>query len=93
MLKFHPIIAFMKRIQTSKNIFGQGFLVKYIFRIQFKIPILDLMFCQKTVFHLKGNNTVVESTLLADVTGVSPNAQLRTCIIKIVTFNGGHLMW
>ena len=25
--------------------------------------------------------------------GVVPNAQLRTCVIKIVTLKGGHLMW
>ena len=25
--------------------------------------------------------------------GVAPITQLRTCIIKIVAFKGGHLMW
>ena len=25
--------------------------------------------------------------------GVAPITQLRTCVIKIVTFKGGHLMW
>ena len=25
--------------------------------------------------------------------GVAPIAQLRTCVIKIVAFKGGHLMW
>ena len=31
MLKFHPIPAFMKTYTSSKNIFGQGFLVKIYF--------------------------------------------------------------
>ena len=30
------------------------FWLKYIFGIEFKIPILDLMLLPKTVFHLKG---------------------------------------
>ena len=25
--------------------------------------------------------------------GVAPITQLRTCVIKIATFKGGHLMW
>ena len=27
------------------------------------------------------------------VIGVAPITQLRTCVIKMVTFKGGHLMW
>ena len=34
-----------------------------------------------------GSMTVVKSI------GVAPITQLRTCIIKIVTLKGGHLMW
>ena len=25
--------------------------------------------------------------------GVAPNTQLRKCVIKLVSFKGGHLMW
>ena len=35
-------------------------MVKYIFRIKFEIPILDLMLLPKTVFHLKGYTPVVK---------------------------------
>ena len=28
-----------------------------------------------------------------DSIGIAPLTQLRTCVIKIVTFKGGHLMW
>ena len=45
MLKFHPIPAFMKTYTNFKKYFWLGFFGKnYIFRIKFKIPILDLMF-------------------------------------------------
>ena len=33
----------------------------------------------------------MEQTINA-IIGIAPNTQLRTCVIKIVTFNGGHLM-
>ena len=38
--------------------------LKYIFRIKFKIPILDLMLLPKTVFHLKGYTTVMTSNCI-----------------------------
>ena len=38
--------------------------IKYIFRIKFKIPILDLMLLPKTVFHLKGYITVTPNTII-----------------------------
>ena len=48
MLKFHPIPAFMKKYTNFKKIFlVRVFWLKYIFRIKFKIPILDLMLLPK----------------------------------------------
>ena len=48
MLKFHPIPAFMKKYTNFKKIFlVRVFRLKYIFRIKFKIPILDLMLLPK----------------------------------------------
>ena len=47
MLKFHPIPAFIKTHKNFKKYFWLGFLLKYIFRIKFKIPILDLMLLPK----------------------------------------------
>ena len=50
MLKFHPITAFMKTYTNFKQLFlVRVFWLKYMFQIQFKIPILD-----QKVFHLKG---------------------------------------
>ena len=44
MLKFHPIPAFMKTYTNFKKIFLiRVFWLKYIFRIKFKIRILDLI--------------------------------------------------
>ena len=55
MLKFHPIPAFMKRYTNFKNIFlVRGFGLKYIFRIKFKIPILDLMLLHKNSVPFEG---------------------------------------
>ena len=34
-------------------------------------------------------NTTIETGCI----GVAPITQLRTCVIKVVTFKGGHLMW
>ena len=60
MLKFHPIPAFMKTYTNFKKIFlVRVYWLKYIIRIKFKIPILDLMSLPKTVFHLKGYTLVV----------------------------------
>ena len=60
MLKCHPITAFMKTHANFKKIFLiRDFWFKYIFPIKFKICILDLMLLPKTVFHLRGNTTVV----------------------------------
>ena len=42
----------------------KNFGLKYIFRIKFKIPILDLILLPKTVFHLKGYTTVIISLQL-----------------------------
>ena len=36
------------------------FWLKFIFRIKFKIPILDLMLLPKTVFHFKGYTPVTD---------------------------------
>ena len=48
MLKFHPIPAFMKTYTNlKKKILVRVFWLKYIFRIKFKIPILDLMLLSK----------------------------------------------
>ena len=45
----------MKRIQTSKKYFWFGsFWLKYIFRIKFKIPILDLMLLPKSSIPFEG---------------------------------------
>ena len=51
----------MKAYTNFKKIFlVRIFWLKYIFRIEFKIPILDLMLLpKKTVFHLKGYTPVV----------------------------------
>ena len=57
MLKFDPIPAFMKRYTNFKKIFFVGFffLVKiYIFRIKFKIPILDLKLLPKNSVPFEG---------------------------------------
>ena len=63
MLKFHPIPAFMKTYTNFKKIFlVRVFWLKYIFRIKFKILILDLMLLPKTVFHLKGYTPIMFST-------------------------------
>ena len=59
MLNFHPIPAFMKTYKKLQKIFFvRVFWLKYILRIKFKIPILDLMLLPKTVFHLKGYTPV-----------------------------------
>ena len=48
MLKFHLNPAFMKTYTNFKKIFLiRVFWLKYIFRIEFKIPILDLMLLPK----------------------------------------------
>ena len=51
----------MKTYTNFKKIFlvRVFFLLKYIFRIKFKIPILDLMLLPKTVFHLNGYTPVL----------------------------------
>ena len=64
MLKFHPITAFMKTYTNFKTKFLiRVFWLKYIFRIKFKISILDFMLLPKTVFHLKGYRPVAYGTL------------------------------
>ena len=65
MLKFHPIPAFMKTYTIFKKIFlARVFCLKFIFRIKFKIPILDLMLLQKKLFHLKGYTPVIVNVFL-----------------------------
>ena len=56
MLKFHPIPAFMKTYTNFKKYFWLGFffLLKYIFRTKFKIPILDLMLLSKDSVPFEG---------------------------------------
>ena len=49
----------MKTYTNFKKIFlVRVFSFKYIFRIEFKFPILDLKLLPKTVFHLTGYATV-----------------------------------
>ena len=61
----------MKTYTNFKKIFWvRVFCLKYIFRIKFKILILDLMLLPKTVFNLKGYTPagqvhVQHTTLLA----------------------------
>ena len=60
----------MKTYTNFKKIFlVRVFWLEYIFRIKLKIHILDLMLCQKTVFHLKGYTPVAHDlfTLKADL--------------------------
>ena len=53
------------------------------------------------VFHMAWYLKSVDQTVMSDILvciyyfiiGVAPITQLHTCIIKIVTFKGGHLMW
>ena len=55
MLKFHSIPAFMKTYTNFKKIFlVRVFWLKYIFRIKFKIPILDLMLLPKNSVPFEG---------------------------------------
>ena len=55
MLKFHPIPAFMKTFTNFKKYFWLGyFWLKYIFRIKFKFPILDLMLLSKNSVPFEG---------------------------------------
>ena len=50
MLKFHPIPALMKTYTNFKKIFlVRVFWLKYIFRIKFKIPILDMLLPKNSV--------------------------------------------
>ena len=59
MLKLHPIPAFMKTYTNFKKYFWLGlFWLKYIFRIKFKIPILDLMILQKNSVPFEGYTPV-----------------------------------
>ena len=54
-LKFHPIPAFMKTYTNFKKIFlVRVFLLEDIFRIEFKIPILDLMLLPKNSVPVEG---------------------------------------
>ena len=75
MLKFHPIPAFMKTYTNFKKIFlVRVFWLKYIFRIKFKISILDLMlFPKKTVFHIKGYTPVVVVTVPNKIRKIKTN--------------------
>ena len=55
MLKFRPIPAFMKTYTNFKKIFLVSiFWLKYIFRIKFKIPILDLKLLPKNSVPFEG---------------------------------------
>ena len=55
MLKSHPIPAFMKTYTNFKKIFlVRVFCLKYIFRIEFEIPILDLMLLPKNSVPFEG---------------------------------------
>ena len=55
MLEFHPFPAFMKTYTNFKKIFlVRVFCLKYIFRIKFKIPILDLMRLPKNCVPFEG---------------------------------------
>ena len=69
MLNFHPITAFMKTLQTSKNILIRVFVFVHIFLIEFQISIFDKVLLPKTVSHSKGNTTLgdVFSGLRADM--------------------------
>ena len=52
----------MKMYTNFKKIFlVRVFWLKHIFRIKFKIAILDLMLLPKTVFHLKGYTPIVDN--------------------------------
>ena len=55
-VKIHPIPAFMKTYLNFKKIFLVGcfFSLKYISRIKFKIPILDLMLLPKNSVPFEG---------------------------------------
>ena len=55
MLKFHPIPAFMKTYTNFKKIIlVRVFWLKYIFRIKFKILILDLILLPKNHVPFEG---------------------------------------
>ena len=55
MYKIHPIPANLKKYTNFKKIFFvRIFLLKYIFRIKFKIPILDLMLLPKNSVPFEG---------------------------------------
>ena len=55
MLKFHPITASMKTYTNFKKIFSvRVFWLKYIFRIKFKIHILDLMLLSRNSVPFQG---------------------------------------
>ena len=68
MLKSHPIPAFMQTYTNFKKIFlVRVFWLKYIFRIKFKIPTLDLMLLPKTVLHFKGYTQVLRKSTIGPV--------------------------
>ena len=43
-----------------------------------------------TTFSMEANNMKSDQTIWAHIIGLTPITQLHTCIIKIVTFKGGH---
>ena len=60
MLKFHPIPAFMKtHTNFKKQFLVRVFLLKFIFRIKFKIPISDLMLLPENSVPFEGYTQVV----------------------------------
>ena len=70
MLKLHPIPAFMKTYTNFKKIFlVRVFWLKYIFRMKFKIPVLDLMLLPKKSVPFEGYNQVVWSFIPFTVPG------------------------
>ena len=55
MLKFHPIPALMKTYSNFKKLFlVRFFWIKYIFRIKYRIPILDLVLLPKNSVPFEG---------------------------------------
>ena len=58
---------------------------------RFGLPTISVLICLHPQRGSLSAQCVVLCTKI-DI-GVAPNTQLHTCVTKIVTFKGGHLMW
>ena len=60
------------------------------------LQFVIVVFLIKLTYYFGGkhpSNLAIQNGKIIPFIDVAPITQLRTCVIKIVTFKGGHLMW